>query len=242
MSFAFLIKAIAVSEMVKSSLIQDLGVGEKIAAKIAVVANGVEIPELLSSTEKEAVRAGLNIPEDIPLVLAAGRFSDQKNFADLISAAAILQDRRVLFHLVLGGDGEHRPLLETMIRELDLGEKISMPGNLVNLNQVMLASDVVTMSSLWEGLPLVLLEAMAAGLPGVAYGIPGVVELIESGETGIIAQVGSPDSLADGLELLCQDSTKRIDMGCSSRQLVEHKYNFTKVVGRLMKQYLLVRN
>ncbi len=232
---------IAVSEKVKTSLVQDLSVGPKAAARVSVVANGVEIPALLSSDEKTNIRTELKVPQGSPFILAAGRFSDQKNFEDLVAAAGLLHQREECFHLVIGGEGEHRVALESQIQALGLTDVVSLPGNLVNLNKVMLAADVFTMSSLWEGLPLVLLEAMAAGLPGVAYGIPGIEELIVPGENGMLAQVGQPESLADGLAVVLQDSSKRFKMGQAGRQFVMQSYNFQGVIEKLTELYLDVR-
>jgi len=232
---------VAVSEKVRNSLIQDLGIEESAASRISVVNNGVEIPQLLSSGEIKKIRTQLNIDEEKPLVLAAGRFSEQKNFGDLIDAAAILRDRGESFQLVIGGDGEQRAVFQDRVRHLELENLVSLPGNLVNLNKVMLAADVYTMSSLWEGLPLVLLEAMATGLPAVAYGIPGVDELIASGENGIVAKVGSPESLADGLAVLLGDPVLREKMGHTGRLMVEKSFSFSHVINELENLYLSVR-
>ncbi len=171
------------------------------------------------------------------MVLTAGRFGEQKNFGDLVTAAAALKNRGEYFHLVIAGDGDQRPLLQNRVRQLELQDMVSLPGNLVNLDQVMLAADVFIMSSLWEGLPLVLLEAMAAGLPGVAYGIPGIEELIVPGENGVVVPVGNPEALADGLAELLQDPLKRQEMGQAGRRFVEREYGFSQVIDKLVELY-----
>ncbi len=99
---------VAVSEEVKSSLIRDLGVSHNVARRIAVVTNGVEIPEVLSETEIADLRASVGVLEDQVFILAAGRLSDQKNFVDLVRAAAILRETDPAFRLVICGEGEHR--------------------------------------------------------------------------------------------------------------------------------------
>ena len=232
---------IAVSEKVKNSLIDDLGLSPGSKDRISVVANGVEIPVPLPPSIRTDIRKNLAIKDDLPLILAAGRLGDQKNFADLIQAASNLHQRGAAFQLVIAGEGEHRTCLEGQVSQLGLEEVVYLPGNLVNLNQVMLAADIFAMSSLWEGLPLVLLEAMAAGLPAAAYGIPGVEELIHHGENGCLAAPGKPALLADGLATLLDEPARRMEMGGVGRLFVEEHYNFERVIAELGRLYLTAR-
>ncbi|MCP4293637.1 MAG: glycosyltransferase family 4 protein, partial [bacterium] len=228
---------VAVSTEVKNSLIRDLGACDRDSEKIFVVTNGVEIPEPVTEEEVVSLRAGLPVNSELKLILAAGRFSEQKNFADLIRAASVLKEKTQDFQLVIGGDGPQRDELESLIGELDLGEFVFLPGNLVNLNSVMQAADVFVMSSLWEGLPLVLLEAMAAGLPSVGYDIKGIDEIIEDGVHGYIAPTGDVDGLADRLFWVLGDDVRRGEMGDAGRALVAEEYNFLGLVEALVGVY-----
>ncbi len=234
---------VAVSEKVKTSLIRDLGViDEKIIARISVVKNCVSVPEILSEDEVTTLRQGWGVDSGQMFVLAAGRFSEQKNFADLISAVAMVKEKNPNFHLVVGGDGEQRSDLEKMVKERGLGDHVSLPGNLLNLNQIMLAADVFVMSSLWEGLPLVLLEAMATGLPVVGYDIKGLDEVVENEVQGLISTTGEPGGLAISLLGLFEDEKRRRRMGHAARDLVKEKYNFKDLVESLVTLYFKSRS
>lgn len=231
---------VAVSEKVKVSLVNDLGVSKAVADKISVVSNGVEIPELLTSEAIREVRGEFKVENGQFLILAAGRFSEQKNFSDLIQVAAILRDRGECFHLIIGGDGEQKTLLQERVLQLGLNEIVSFPGNLNNLNQVMHAANVYVMPSLWEGLPLVLLEAMATGLPGVAYGIPGVDEVLVSGKNGIVVEVGKTEAMADALAELLHNPSLCKEMGIGALDTIKNKFSFSVVIKKLTSLYLSV--
>ena len=101
----------------------------------------------------------------------------------------------------------------------------------------MQAADIFVMSSLWEGLPLVLLEAMAAGLPVAAYGIPGIVEVVVDGNTGLVVPVSEPDVLADGLERLAGDAELRQRLGSAGVTRVQTEFGFEEYVEKLSVLY-----
>ncbi len=228
---------VAVSEEVRTSLIRDLGAGPDAAKKITVVTNAVEIPPFQDVARREAIRNDLGVGPGQTLILAAGRFCEQKNFGDLVTAAARLKENGCSFRLVIAGEGEQRADLADRVRRLGLENEVVLPGNLSNLDQVMQASDVFVMSSLWEGLPLVLLEAMAAGLPVAAYGIAGIVEVVADGETGLIVPVSEPEALADGLEKLAGDGDLRQRLGAAGVSRVQAEFGFAEYVAKLSVLY-----
>lgn len=228
---------VAVSEEVRTSLIRELGTGPEAAARITVVTNAVVIPEPLDPSRRTALRNELGAGPGQTLVLSAGRFCEQKNFSDLVAAAAKLKKGGTPFRLVVAGDGEQREELTAQVRELGLKDEVFLPGNLTNLDQLMQAADIFVMSSLWEGLPLVLLEAMAAGLPVVAYGIAGVGEVVADGVTGLTVAVGEPGALAGGLEKLAGDDDLRRRMGAAGEDLIRAEYSFDHFVEKLSELY-----
>lgn len=228
---------VAVSEEVRTSLIRDLGAGSATAKKISVVTNAVEIPPPLNTTRRDSLRHDLGVGPEQILILSAGRFCEQKNFGDLVTAAVHLKESGCPFRLIIAGDGEQRADLSFRVGQIGLGNDIFMPGNLTDLDQVMQAADIFVMSSLWEGLPLVLLEAMAGGLPVVAYGIPGVEEVVVHGKTGISVPVGEPESLAAGLERLAGDAELRKRLGAAGENRIRIEYGFGEYVEKLSTLY-----
>ena len=228
---------VAVSEEVRTSLIRELGAGPEAAARISVVTNAVEIPEPFDPSRRDALRDELGVRPGQTLILAAGRFCEQKNFRDLVTAAAMLKKSCTPFRLVIGGDGELWQELTDQFLALGLQNEVFLPGNLTNLDELMQVSDIFVMSSLWEGLPLVLLEAMAAGLPVVAYGIAGIEEVVADGMTGLTVPVGEPEALAGGLEKLAGDDDLRRNMGTAGEDRIRAEYSFDKYVEKLVILY-----
>lgn len=228
---------VAVSEEVRASMIETLRADRAAARKIAVVTNGVEIPPPLEAGRRETIRRDLGVGADELLVLSAGRFGEQKNFRDLIEAVGLAREREPRLRLVIAGDGELRPDLERQVHAAGLQDVVKLPGNRDDLSEVMQASDLFAMSSLWEGLPLVLLEAMAAGMPAAAYAIPGVTDLLEDGVHGALAPPGEPQELAAAIAGLLDDPGKRKACGEAARSLVEREYSFAILVDALLDLY-----
>jgi glycosyltransferase involved in cell wall biosynthesis len=228
---------VAVSEDVRTSFMKQLNCGEELSGRISVVTNAVPLPDTLGSDEKARLRDSLDVRAGVPFILAAGRLSEQKNFRDLISAAGELRDAGVEFQLIIGGEGELRPHLEKQVQTLGLTGQVQLPGMLGNLNQVMQAADIFVMSSLWEGLPLVLLEAMAAGLPSVAFKIPGIDEVIENRVEGLKVSVGNTGELATALKELLTDENSRLSMGAAASETIRRQYNFKMMIEQLAGLY-----
>lgn len=229
--------AVAVSQLVKDSMVEQLGLGGSLASTMAVVPNGVPVPGPISPAKRAEVRKRYGCTGDEPLVLAAGRHSEQKNFGTLVEAAAKLRDRGAACRIVIGGDGPLRTTHQQHAARLDLADSVVFPGNIPDLSDVMQAADVFVLSSLWEGLPLVLLEAMAAGCAVAATRIAGVVEVIEDGATGLMAEPGDAASLADTVADLIADPDRRAALGAAARAEVERVHSFDRVAADLDALY-----
>jgi len=228
---------VAVSEDVRASLIRDLAAGPEAVEKITVVTNAVEIPQPLDTALRKVIRDELEVGPGQTLILAAGRFCEQKNFGDLVTAANQLKKSGCSFRLIIAGEGEQREDLADMVGRLGLKNEVALPGNLTNLDQVMQAADIFVMSSLWEGLPLVLLEAMAAGLPVVAYGISGIDEVVADGDTGLAVHVGKTDALAGSLKRLADDGELRQRLGSAGENRIRAEFGFPEYVEKLSVLY-----
>lgn len=186
---------LANSEGVAADLVDALGLP---AAKVRVLPNPVEV----AAVRKAAlVSPALPAPADgLPLVLAAGRLVPQKGFEILIRAFRRLRQDRPA-RLVILGEGSERPALEALVRDLDLEAEVSLPGFLSNPHAVMSAASVFVLSSRWEGLPNVLLEALALGVPVVATDCPsGPREILDGGRFGRLVPVGDEAALAAAIE------------------------------------------
>jgi glycosyltransferase involved in cell wall biosynthesis len=229
---------IAVSEEARTNLGHELGLSAAELERIMVATNAVPEPAPMAGATRDQVRARLGCAPDQTMLLAAGRLTAQKNFADLVKASAILHREAPGFRLVIAGEGEQRQELEQLIKDHGLGAVVHLPGNLTRLDQAMQAADVFVMSSLWEGLPLVLLEAMAAGLPVAAYGIDGIREVVADGESGLLCPSGDTEALARHLATLVADAEKRRKMGAAGREIIRRDYSFRRYMDDLEALYL----
>lgn len=225
------------SEEVKKSVLEGLHIPENRRARVFAVTNGVAIPEKLSRAEVAALRARWEVEPGDTFLVAAGRFTEAKNFGCLIEAMGILKRRGLTPKLVIGGDGPQRPELEHAVDRHGLAAQVRLPGNLPDLTRLMQAADGLVMSSRWEGLPLVLLEAMSCGLPVVGTRIKGLSDTIEDGVQGLLVDVDDPSALADGMEKMMRDQEGARQMGDQGRRVVEKNFSFERVYGELTEVY-----
>lgn len=169
------------------------------AGTVHVIYNPVVTPELLergrATVEEEWFRAGAP-----PVVLAVGRLEPEKDFETLLRAFAQLRERRPARILILG-EGSHRAALEQLARELGIQADVRLPGFCPNPYPYMRAASVLALSSRWEGLGIVLVEALALGTPVVSTDCPsGPREILRGGEYGALVPVGDSRAMAQALE------------------------------------------
>jgi len=230
---------VAVSGEVKNSLLSTLGVTGKDADAVVVVDNGVPVPDPLPSAAKAELREKYGIGPDDFWIVAAGRLTEAKNFQCLVAAAAILKGQELPIRITIGGEGHLRSDLENQITELELSDLVKLPGNLNDLGEVMQAADLLAMPSRWEGLPMVLLEALARRLPVVGTRINGLVDTIEEGRQGYLVAVDDREELAAGIGKMIQEPDVRLTMGLAGQELVREKFDFSRVYDDLCRVYEL---
>ena len=156
--------------------------------------------------------------------MIAGRLEEQKGHAVLLDALAELRRRGLDFTLAVAGDGALRADLEKRARELDLGGRVCFLGALDDVGPLLAAADAVAMPSLWEGMPLVLLEAMVRSRPVVASSVGGVPEVIEDGVHGVLVPPGDPLALAGELERFHRKTERAVRLGRAGGERVRRDY------------------
>lgn len=227
---------IACSDEVRSSLIKELGVNDP-GEKLITVTNGVDIPEKISEQLRNKVRAGFSLTPETLVVLGAGRLTFQKNFSVLVDAAKIVKEKVPDVKFVIGGEGELRADLETQVARLNLEGTVFLPGNIMNLSEMMQSADLFALPSKYEGLPLVLLEAMASGLPAVGSSIKGTVDVIESGKNGLLTDLDDVDGLANAITELLTDKNRRMSMSVEAIETINSKFSFNSLLNKLENIY-----
>jgi glycosyltransferase involved in cell wall biosynthesis len=137
---------------------------------------------------------------DVPVILAAGRLTRAKDYATLLRAFAQVARRRKA-RLIIIGEGEERPALERLARDLDVADRLAMPGFVANPYAWMRQARLFVLSSRWEGFGNVIAEALACGTPVVATDCPsGPTDILNGGEYGRLVPVGDAGALADAVD------------------------------------------
>ena len=192
---------VAVSREAAHDLTARLGLSP---GQVQTIYNPVITPALFEQA-KEPVDHPWFKPGQPPVILSAGRLCPQKDFQTLIRAFAQVRARTPA-RLIILGEGPDRPALEGMVAALALGDAVEMPGFAANPYAYMARAASYVLSSRWEGLPTVLIEALACGLPVVATDCPsGPREILCDGKHGRLVPVGDTDALAQAMELSLHD-------------------------------------
>ncbi len=199
---------LAVSHGVADDLVHVVGIPER---KVRVLYNPVVTPMLLNNAMETPDHPWLNGGR-VSIVLSVGRLTRAKDYICLIRAFALLKARREA-KLIILGEGEERPRLEALVRELRLQEDVSMPGFVLNPYAYMSRADVFVLSSAWEGLPGVLIEAMACGCPVVSTNCrSGPDEILANGKYGPLVAVGNPAALAEAISQVMESPIPRQEL------------------------------
>ncbi len=181
-------------------------------------------------------------PGTAPVVLAAGRLVPKKGFDVLLEACALLRGRDVPFRLLIAGSGPERDRLRTRAAAPDLAGVAEITGEALlqrELPAFLGAGSVFCLPCVrspdgdMDGLPLVLVEAMAAGLPCVSTRLVGIPDLIADGETGLLAEPDDASGLADRLEVLLGDAEQRRRLGEAGRRAVTAGFDQAQLLDRL---------
>jgi glycosyltransferase involved in cell wall biosynthesis len=195
-------KVLCVSQGVADDLAKAIGLSPE---KISVVYNPVVSDELIEKSHAALDHAWFK-PGEPPVILGVGRLTVEKDFASLLRAIAKVRTRRPV-RLVILGEGDLRTTLEKLAQELGIASDVLMPGFVENPFPWMRNAALFVLSSRWEGLPGVLIEAMACGTPVVSTDCPsGPAEILENGRWGRLVPVGDADALAQAVEATLDDS------------------------------------
>jgi glycosyltransferase involved in cell wall biosynthesis len=215
-----LLRRLTTSVVCVAGSVRDVGVAERacLPERTVVIHNAVDVSSFGDRTG----------PDSVPRIVSVGRFAFPKDFPALVDAlAATTPDYRAAFI----GEG---PLLSEAARRLErrgLTERVELLGLRADVPDVLADADIFVLASRSEGLPISILEAMAAGLPVVASDVGGVSEAVVHGETGLLVPPGDPEALASALELLLRDSPLRQRMGAAGRRRAQARFD-APVFGR----------
>jgi glycosyltransferase involved in cell wall biosynthesis len=207
------------------------------ARNCVLLENGIDTAEYTRRRAPEEAKAALGFPPAGLLIGAVGRLSGEKGFDVLIRSLHRLVARGIDARLVIVGEGGERANLEALIRELDLGERVRLAGWQSDVRGYFEAMDAFALSSLREGLPNVLLEAMALEVPLVSTRVNGVPRLVQDGRNGLLVNPGDLDGLTTALAGLLTNPGLRELFRAAGRRTVETRYSFATRMQRLSRLY-----
>ncbi|WP_323720632.1 glycosyltransferase [Acetomicrobium sp.] len=189
-------------------------------------------------TVRFSVYSNCQSENDDIVFLHIGRFSQPKNHKLLIEAFKLAVKECPKMRLWLVGDGELRPAIQNLVAEKGLSRYVSFLGIRADVAELLGQGDVFVLPSNWEGVPLTILEAMAAGKPVVATSVGGVPELVESGVTGILVPPGDVASLANAFLKLANDPKLRQSMGKEGQKKARECFDIAFIAREYESLYL----
>jgi glycosyltransferase involved in cell wall biosynthesis len=196
------------------------------ASRCLLIENAIDIEQFSRRHAVAEAKARLGFPADRLLIGAVGRLSAEKGFDRLIAAATRLLDVGVDLQLIIAGEGEEHERLRHLIDDSTYPDRMQLLGYRSDTIELYQAMDLFALSSLREGLPNVLLEAMAVGVPVVATRIAGIPRLIQHQENGWLVEPDSAADLASGIQTLAVDARLRSRLAYAGRQTIEARYGF----------------
>ncbi|MBE2238303.1 MAG: glycosyltransferase [Caldilineaceae bacterium] len=230
-------KTIAVSYAVKQGLIDHYGLPSN---RIEVIENGIDVRSLHkrpSASILREVRASFHIPEDAYLVGTVAAMRHQKGYEYLIRAIPMISASAPRAFFVFVGDGPLRPELELLVEELKIKERVRFLGWRFDAAQLLHTLDLFVLPSLYEGLPLAVLEAMAVGLPIIATRVDGTAEVIISGENGILVPPADPQALAESIVQITQNEVLVNSLKKQAYKQMLERYDVSVMISKYLSLY-----
>lgn len=207
--------------------------------KIAIVRNGIDLRRFsVSQNARKAIRETLGFTEQDQVLIMVARFHSGKGHPVLLSAMRQLLSVYPKLKLICLGEGDGEAEIRGLCEELGLAQQVRLVGYQPNVPEWLRAADINVLPSFYEGLPLTVLEAMAAGLPTVASHVGGIPEAIEDGVSGMLVPPGNPGRLAEALSFLLSQVEVRERMGKAACSRALRWFGIERQVRDTEKVYL----
>jgi glycosyltransferase involved in cell wall biosynthesis len=232
-SLRWLQHVIAVSDDIYEQVI---GLGVK-ADRCTMIPNAIDAEAFQRRTEKGEAKRRFGIAGDRIVVGAVGRLSAEKGFDLLLRAVDRLISEGLPLELVIAGEGPAREELEKVVASAANCDRLRLLGHCSDVMPFYEAMDIFALSSLREGLPNALLEAMSMEVPTVATRIAGVPKVVEDGVSGLLIEAGDETALADAIRCVAVDAELREKLGTGGRRCMIERFSFHKRMERVREVY-----
>ena len=227
---------IAVSKSVERSLIRHHGLTED---KLRTIYNGVELSRYSHEKQPDlALKSEFGFEGNTRVVGIIGRFVYQKGYRTFLEAASIIAKSWPDVRFLLVGDGPLKADIVKRMEDLKLSGQTVLTGERNDIPELLSIMDIVAQPSILEGLPRVIIEAMAMAKPIVASDIDGIREEIDHGKTGILVPSKDPNALAEAIMMLLKDETKARGLGMAARKAADQRFNLNRQIALYEAMYL----
>jgi glycosyltransferase involved in cell wall biosynthesis len=225
--------------MANGQVVAELGRKRFFSRKIDVVPNAITLTEALPSEERNALRMQLTGDPTRPIVISVGRLDLPKGFPDLLNAFDLVRKTYPQAALLIAGDGPIREQLERQVKDLGLENHVFLLGERDDVGSLLGASDLYVTSSHWEGLPVSVLEAMAAGLPVIATTVGELPTLVVR-QAGSLVPPREPERLGMEIIHLLSNPDRIESMGMAGREHIQKNFSPAVWVRQLLTLYVSV--
>jgi glycosyltransferase involved in cell wall biosynthesis len=216
-------------------LVRDHGVPRE---AITLIPNGIEVERYApENTNPQHIRRELGLDDESPLIGGVGKLTWQKGFTYLLHAMPAVLREHPEAHLALAGEGELEDDLKQEAIRLNIADRCHFLGFRRDIPDILAALDVFVLPSLIEGMPMVLLEAMATGKPVVVTQIPGSVDVIDDGIDGLVAPPKDSTATAEHVSQLLADSSRVQQLGNNARRKISQGYTVQRMLERTQDRY-----
>ena len=228
---------IAVSDSIRRELVEGYGLS---AERVVTIHNGIDSTPFLVVRDRSAARAALGVPDDVPVVGLAARFSTQKGLRHLLAALPEMRRTAPQLIAVIGGSGPLDSELREQAVALEVSGFVRWPGHVAEVAELLAALDVYVSPAETEALGMGLIEASAAALPIVATRVGGAGEVVVDGETGLLVPPRDPAALAHTTLALLGDPELGCTLGAAARARAITEFAIDRMVERTLGVYQAV--
>ena len=221
--------ATVVSEHLRRYLLDTFSLPE---ARVTTIPNGIDVERFAVPLDTSSLHRELGIREGALVIGSIGRLMEQKGMEYLLQAFARLSRRGSDMKLVIVGEGELRQDLECLARHLQVSDRVVFTGIRNDIPHLMRLFDVFVLPSLWEGQPITIVEAMAAGRAIVATDVGGNAEILHHGEFGVLVSPRDENALADAIDALLSDAARAGGLGKRAASHAERELTSASMVRR----------
>ena len=220
----FRVIPVALSSEIQRTIIQEYHLKEK---KVPIILNGVDLDKCVCKTDYAIF--------DKFRILHIGRFSEQKNHKCLIEAFKIFRENYCNTKLILVGEGEKRSEIEKLVKDNNIQDCVEFVGNTDNVYRYLHEADMFTLSSIYEGIPMTIIEAMGTGLPIVTTNVGGIPDMVKNEESALLTSIDSIQ-MANAFSRLARNQSLRSQLGRKAYD-VSRKFSSEKMAIAYLEIY-----